>query len=131
YTPPNWGAVEAPGVEMSLMILRGGVEIGKIDIGDRGHYLLAGRQQGVVDILLEHPSISRQHAVLQFDRKGSLFLLDNGSTHGCVVNKKKIPVKEYHRLSVGDVLRFGESTRLYALEGPEGLKPPEYESENL
>ncbi|CAM9453970.1 unnamed protein product, partial [Hapterophycus canaliculatus] len=90
-----------------------------------------GRQQGVVDVLLEHPSISRKHAILQHGQNGDLFLFDNGSTHGCIVNKKKIPSKEFHRLHVGDVMKFGESTRLYALEGPEELKPAEYESDNL
>ncbi|CAM9537880.1 unnamed protein product, partial [Sphacelaria rigidula] len=38
---------------------------------------------------------------------------------------------EYHRLSVGDVIKFGESTRLYVLEGPQELLPAEYESDNL
>lgn len=32
---------------------------------------------------------------------------------------------------MGDVIKFGESTRLYALEGPEELRPAEYESDNL
>ncbi len=40
-------------------------------------------------------------------------------------------LQEFHRLHVGDVIKFGESTRLYALEGPEELRPAEYESENL
>lgn len=39
--------------------------------------------------------------------------------------------QEFHRLSVGDVLKFGESTRLYVLEGPDELRPAEYESDNL
>ena len=42
-----------------------------------------------------------------------------------------ISLQEFHRLHVGDVLKFGESTRLYALEGPEELRPAEYESDNL
>lgn len=40
-------------------------------------------------------------------------------------------MQEFHRLHVGDVIKFGESTRLYALEGPEELRPAEYESDNL
>lgn len=39
--------------------------------------------------------------------------------------------QEFHRLHVGDVIKFGESTRLYVLEGPEELRPAEYESDNL
>lgn len=30
----------------------------------------AGRQQGIVDVLLEHPSISRKHAILQHGQNG-------------------------------------------------------------
>lgn len=40
-------------------------------------------------------------------------------------------LQEFHRLHVGDVIKFGESTRLYAVEGPEELRPAEYESDNL
>lgn len=40
-------------------------------------------------------------------------------------------LQEFHRLNVGDVIKFGESTRLYVLEGPEELRPAEYESDNL
>ncbi|CBN74145.1 conserved unknown protein [Ectocarpus siliculosus] len=131
YKPPSWGLTEAPGASgLSLTVLKGGVEVGSISLDNRTHVLL-GRQQGVVDVLLEHPSISRKHAILQHGQNGALFLFDNGSTHGCSVNKKKIPPKEFHRLHVGDVIKFGESTRLYALEGPEELRPAEYESDNL
>jgi pSer/pThr/pTyr-binding forkhead associated (FHA) protein len=41
--------------------------------------------------VLEHPSASRLHAVLQF--RGSdkaAFLFDCGSTHGTLVNKQRI-----------------------------------------
>ncbi|CAM9243574.1 unnamed protein product, partial [Ectocarpus sp. 12 AP-2014] len=131
YKPPSWGLTEAPGASgLSLTVLKGGVEVGSISLDNRTHVLL-GEQQGVVDVLLEHPSISRKHAILQHGQNGALFLFDNGSTHGCSVNKKKIPPKEFHRLHVGDVIKFGESTRLYALEGPEELRPAEYESDNL
>lgn len=41
------------------------------------------------------------------------------------------PLQEFHRLHVGDVIKFGESTRLYVLEGPEEMRPAEYESDNL
>ncbi|CAM9250797.1 unnamed protein product [Scytosiphon promiscuus] len=131
YKPPSWGLTEAPEASgLSLTVLKGGIEVSSISLDNRTHVLL-GRQQGVVDVLLEHPSISRKHAILQHGQEGALFLFDNGSTHGCTVNKTKIPPKEFHRLHVGDVIKFGESTRLYALEGPEELRPAEYESDNL
>ena len=45
---------------------------------------------------MEHPSISRLHAVLQFRASdGAAFLYDPGSAHGTVVNKKRIPAQQY------------------------------------
>lgn len=83
------------------------------------------------DIVLEHPSISRQHAIIQFGKNDAVALIDLGSTHGTKVNKQSIPKLKFHTLHVGDVIKFAESTRLYVLNGPEELKPEEYDSENL
>lgn len=47
-----------------------------------------------------------------------LFVMDLGSTYGTFVNKRKIDAMAYVRLRVGDVLCFGESTRLYCVLGP-------------
>lgn len=85
----------------------------------------------VCDLVLQHPSISRVHAALQFDAHGALFLRDLTSTHGTFVNKQRVPANEFVRLHIGDVVVFGESTRLYALCGPQELLPAEYESQNL
>jgi hypothetical protein len=39
--------------------------------------------------------------------------------------------QEYQKLNIGDVLKFGESTRLYIVAGPAEELPEEYDSENL
>ena len=62
---------------------------------------------------------------------GALFLMDLTSTYGTYVNKKRINANEFVRLHIGDVVVFGESTRLYAVGGPQELLPEEYESTNL
>ncbi|DAZ98508.1 TPA: hypothetical protein N0F65_004945 [Lagenidium giganteum] len=85
----------------------------------------------VCDLVLQHPSISRVHAVLQFDSHGALFLKDNRSTYGTFINKKRLPADEFTRVHVGDVVVFGESTRIYAVCGSPELLPDEYESANL
>ena len=100
-----------------------------IPISERSHYLL-GRNADVCDIVLDHQSISRKHAVLQFKEGNELFVLDFGSAQGTKVNKKIIPSNEYHKLSVGDVIAFGASSRLYIVNGPAELIPAEYDSKN-
>ncbi len=85
-------------------------------------YFVVGRLP-VCDVSLEHPSISRYHAVVQYrGRAGqdgvlgeekAFYAYDLGSTHGTFVNKNKIPPKTYIRLRVGHVLKFGGSTRLF------------------
>ena len=64
-------------------------------------------------ILFEHPSLSRKHAILQINQQTKeLFVYDLGSTHGTFVNKKVIKPKTYTELNEGDLLQFGESSRL-------------------
>ncbi|KAJ0986815.1 hypothetical protein J5N97_005171 [Dioscorea zingiberensis] len=77
------------------------------------------------DFVLEHPTISRFHAVLQFKKDGEAFLYDLGSTHGTSINKNQVKKKVYTKVHVGDVFRFGQSSRLYIFQGPSELMPPE------
>uniref|UniRef100_A0A673CAV5 FHA domain-containing protein n=1 Tax=Sphaeramia orbicularis TaxID=375764 RepID=A0A673CAV5_9TELE len=126
YTEPPWGG-EAPDIPYSLEILKNGTIVDKVPLTDRG-YFVVGRLP-VCDVSLEHPSISRYHAIIQYrgeaGEDGSVgeergfYIHDLGSTHGTVVNKNKIPPKTYIRLKVGHVLKFGGSTRLFILQGPE------------
>ncbi len=102
-------------------------------------YLLIGRQEDAVDIHTEHPSCSRVHAALVRGNDTlpapqspcELHLIDLGSTHGTFVNKSLLSKQTYQALNVGDVIRFGASTRLYVLSGPDDLMPAEYDSANL
>ncbi|CAH8430768.1 unnamed protein product [Schistosoma turkestanicum] len=83
--------------------------------------------------VLAHPSISRLHAVLQYGKPPHAighvpetekdttgwYLKDLESTHGTFVNKRRLPPGRFVRIRVGYVLRFGGSTRLHVLQGPE------------
>ncbi|KAH7688954.1 Forkhead-associated (FHA) domain-containing protein [Dioscorea alata] len=83
------------------------------------------------DFVLEHPTISRFHAVLQFKKDGEAFLYDLGSTHGTFINKNQVKKKEYTKVHVGDAFRFGQSSRLYIFQGPSELMPPERDLNKL
>ena len=77
----------------------------------------------VNDIQMEHPSLSRYHAILQYKAEGSpdepegFYLYDLGSSHGTFHNKKKCFPKTYYRLRVGHGIKVAGSTRLLILQG--------------
>ncbi|XP_021851748.2 uncharacterized protein [Spinacia oleracea] len=68
---------------------------------------------------------------MPFKGNDGAFLYDLGSTHGTSVNKKQVNKKDYVNLHVGDVIRFGLSTRLYIVQGPEELMPQEADLSNI
>ncbi|XP_038176725.1 kanadaptin isoform X2 [Arvicola amphibius] len=133
YQEPSWGSpATAP---YSLETLKGGTILGTRTLKGMSCCLF-GRLANC-DICLEHPSVSRYHAVLQHrgsdpdgeaDSHGQgFYLYDLGSTHGTFLNKTRIPPRTYCRVHVGHVFRFGGSTRLFILQGPEEDREEESE----
>lgn len=94
---------------------------------------LVGRDRNVTDLLLEHPSISKQHAVVQFryitttnefgDKLSKVkpYLIDLESANGTKLNGKKVEASRFVELRDADVVMFGDSEREYVLM----LPPPE------
>ncbi|EGD80570.1 hypothetical protein PTSG_01162 [Salpingoeca rosetta] len=121
YTAPEWSRV--PTADYKLEVLKGGRIIDTIDISKKPFYIV-GRAP-ICDIQAEHPSISRCHTVLQHGDDGFVYAYDLNSTHGTKLNKTKMPPKRYYRFRIGQMLRFGASTRLYILSGPEELEAQE------
>ncbi|KAG7604238.1 putative transcription factor interactor and regulator FHA-SMAD family [Arabidopsis thaliana] len=121
YTIPEWSG--PPCHQFQLEVLKEGAIVDKLDVYKKGAYLFG--RDGICDFTLEHPSISRFHAVIQYKRSGAAYIFDLGSTHGTTVNKNKVDKKVFVDLNVGDVIRFGGSTRLYIFQGPSDLMPPE------
>ncbi|KAL0450412.1 UNVERIFIED_CONTAM: Kanadaptin [Sesamum latifolium] len=127
YTIPAWSA--PPGHQFVLEVLKDGAIIDQFDVNKKGAYMF-GRVD-LCDFMLEHPTISRFHAVLQFKSNGGAYLYDLGSTHGTFINKNQVKKRVYVDLHVGDVIRFGHSTRLYIFQGPSDLMPPEADLKSL
>ncbi|KAG9448600.1 hypothetical protein H6P81_008565 [Aristolochia fimbriata] len=121
YSIPPWS--EPPCHSYSLEVLKDGLIVDQFDVSAKGAYMF-GRVD-LCDFVLEHPTISRFHAVLQFKGSGDAYIYDLGSTHGTFINKNQIKKRIYAELHVGDVIRFGHSSRLYLLQGPSELMPPE------
>lgn len=131
YEAPEWSCLPPDGQPcFSLEVLKDGVIVEEIALGGKEYFLL-GRQRDAVDIPMDHPSISRVHAVLNYRDDGALMLLDLQSAQGSMLNKKRCDSDNYYRVYVGDMLQFGASTRKYIVGGPEEQRPAEYNSENM
>ena len=84
YTVPKWSA--PPKHEFHFEVLKSGSIIDEIQL--TSPYTIVGRHP-LVELTMENPSVSRQHAALQFSEEGKVFLFDLGSTHGTFVNKQR------------------------------------------
>uniref|UniRef100_A0A663ESX6 Solute carrier family 4 member 1 adaptor protein n=1 Tax=Aquila chrysaetos chrysaetos TaxID=223781 RepID=A0A663ESX6_AQUCH len=128
YEEPPWGSRPPAGAGYGLEVLKGGVALGSVRLEGRSWFLV-GRLPGCA-LALEHPSVSRHHAVLQYRGAGcspdspsgadaaGFYVYDLGSTHGTFLNKARVPPRTYCRVRVGHGLRFGGSSRLFFLQGP-------------
>ena len=127
YKEPPWGGLAPPTAEndaslYTLEELKNGVITGTHNLSKS--FQVIGRLP-TCDIQLEHPSLSRYHAILQFkatassDKPAGFYLYDLDSTHGTFHNKNKCFPKTYYRLRVGHMMKFGGSTRHLILQGPE------------
>ncbi|XP_055956876.1 kanadaptin [Patella vulgata] len=122
YKEPSWSGLPEPGY--SFEILKNGAIIENIELKDKAFYMF-GRLPSC-DVTMEHPSLSRYHAVIQYCKnpessvsQSGWYLYDLDSTHGTWLNKNKVKPNVYHRIRVGHVVKFGGSTRLHILQGPE------------
>ncbi|OWZ24636.1 hypothetical protein PHMEG_000242 [Phytophthora megakarya] len=78
---------------------------------------LFGRDQESCDHVLGNPSVSRKHAAVIHNNEGGIYMVDLMSRHGTYVGRKKIPPHDPYLLHEGDVIRFGQSVRVYILKG--------------
>lgn len=109
-----------------LFVFKEGEIVDSIDLNGKTCWLI-GRDRAVVDLLTEHPSTSKQHAVIQFryrekrnefgDRIGRVkpYLLDLESANGSHLNGDRVPDSRYLELRHKDLIQFGHSTREYVV----------------
>lgn len=126
YHEPPEARKPPPRDQWKLFVFKGGDIVDTVELSHRSCWLV-GREFSVVDMPAEHPSISKQHAVLQFryiekrneygEKSGKVkpYLIDLESANGTVLNEKKVPGSRYLELRDKDMIKFGDSTREYVL----------------
>ncbi|KAK9453834.1 SMAD/FHA domain-containing protein [Dipodascopsis uninucleata] len=113
-----------------LYVFKAGEIIDTFTLSPQPVYLL-GRDRAIADIPLDHPSCSKQHAVIQFklvkvERQLDPlhhptsdpvlpFIYDLGSSNGTLVNGDKLPPKTFIQLKHKDMIQFGLSSREFLL----------------
>ncbi|KAI4268764.1 MAG: hypothetical protein LQ337_007664 [Flavoplaca oasis] len=112
-----------------LYIFKSSALLSKLTLNERSCWLF-GREKMVADVPVEHPSASKQHAVLQFrhvvkkdefgEKRGGvgLYMLDLDSANGSFLNGERVDALRYVEVRHGDVLKWGESSREYVVLVP-------------
>uniref|UniRef100_A0A7N0ZZY8 FHA domain-containing protein n=1 Tax=Kalanchoe fedtschenkoi TaxID=63787 RepID=A0A7N0ZZY8_KALFE len=122
WQPPDW-AIEPRAGFYYLEVLKDGEVLDHINLDKRRH--IFGRQIHTCDFVLDHQSVSRQHAAVVPHKNGSVYVIDLGSAHGTFVANERLSKDSPVELEVGQSLRFAASTRTYILRKNEAvLFPP-------
>eukprot|EP00668_Euglena_longa_P034100 GGOE01043837.1.p1 GENE.GGOE01043837.1~~GGOE01043837.1.p1 ORF type:complete len:343 (+),score=64.17 GGOE01043837.1:35-1063(+) len=114
---PEWATMPSKGIH--LEVRRGADMVDLLNIDEQPYYLF-GRNQGVVDFVLEHPSISRVHFALVHHQHGGTYIIDLGSGHGTAINNRKLERNKPVKFEVNSALQAGASSRTYVLRGDVG-----------
>jgi len=119
HTVPDWAEQLPPDHLFRFRVERNGQVLELMEFMGRGLrkdlcWVLGKQGPTLVDFPVRHPSISREHCVLIFGR-GALWIMDK-STHGTYLNGVRISFKSWERLTAGDKVKLGMSTRTYILE---------------
>ena len=109
-----------------LFVFKDAAIVETIDLNPRSCWLI-GRDRAVADLPVDHPSCSKQHAVLQFrfvtkvdefgEKMGGvrLYIMDLESANGTLLNGDDIEPQRFVECREGDLVKFGLSTREYVL----------------
>ncbi|PSR97732.1 SMAD/FHA domain-containing protein [Coniella lustricola] len=126
YHEPPESRKPPPRDQWKLFVFKGEDVVDTIELSTRSCWLV-GREATIVDLLAENPSISKQHAVIQFrytekrneygDKIGRVkpYLLDLESANRTKLNGEEVPDRRYLELRPKDVIKFGSSEREYVV----------------
>ena len=129
YHEPPEARKPAPKDAWRMYVFKGSDVVDTIELGQRSCWLF-GREVVVADFATEHPSCSKQHAVIQFryvekkneygDRSGRVrpYIIDLESANGTEVNGERMLGGRYFELRDKDVIKFGQSSREYVIMLP-------------
>ncbi|PSN62820.1 SMAD/FHA domain-containing protein [Corynespora cassiicola Philippines] len=133
YHEPAEARKPPSSAQWRLFIFKGDDVVDTIELWERSCWLF-GRESKVVDVVLEHPSASGQHAVVQFryiervvtdefgvrQTRGKVkpFVIDLESSNGTELNGEPLETSRYFELRDKDVLKFAGSEREYVVMLP-------------
>ena len=121
YDEPSWSGLPPSENPYSIEELKNGTIVKEHKLVGKSYFVIGRLPNN--DIQMEHPTLSRHHALLQYKSEGSadkpvgFYLYDLGSTHGTCHNKNKCFPKTFYRLRVGHGIKVAGSTRLLILQG--------------
>eukprot|EP00761_Pharyngomonas_kirbyi_P014671 gb/GECH01014701.1/.p1 GENE.gb/GECH01014701.1/~~gb/GECH01014701.1/.p1 ORF type:complete len:306 (+),score=98.12 gb/GECH01014701.1/:1-918(+) len=117
-----------PTLKWRLYVFKNGEVLGDPLLIYKQRSYLFGRERKVVDIPTDHPSCSKQHAVVVFRRimhqdpltleetqEIKPYLIDLSSTNGTKLNGEQIDDRRYYELKPKDRIQFGNSSRTFVL----------------
>ncbi|KAI3979293.1 hypothetical protein MKX01_007769 [Papaver californicum] len=125
FTEPSDARI--PDVRWRLYVFKGGEVLNEPLYIHRKTCYLFGRERRVADIPTDHPSCSKQHAVIQYrlvekeqpdgmlKKKVGPYIMDLGSTNGTFINDNRIESQRYYELMEKDTIKFGNSSREYVV----------------
>jgi smad nuclear-interacting protein 1 len=129
YNEPADARTPPASQEWRLYIFKGSDVADTVPIYSQSCWLL-GREKAVTDLFVEHPSTSKQHAVIQFrsvakttelgDRRQRVkpYLIDLESSNGTFLNGDRIEAKRFIEIRDRDVMKIGLSDREYVFMLP-------------
>ncbi|KAM0938530.1 putative transcription factor interactor and regulator FHA-SMAD family [Dioscorea sansibarensis] len=116
-----------PDVRWRLYVFKAGEVLNEPLYIHRQSCYLFGRERRVADIPTDHPSCSKQHAVLQYrlvekeqpdgllSKQIRPYIMDLGSTNGTFINDNRVESQRYYELFEKDTIKFGNSSREYVM----------------